>query len=237
MMAPRWTRRPDQSAATFAPATSARSSPTTAPSTPRVRGRLDLRGPRRRQRLGGRQARLSPSRASSCWIVEHRRAATPAAWRSPTRATGLAALRWFVLDPGLRGPGPRPAAGRRTGLASAESRRLRGVGSRPSASCAPRRTSTARTGSSSSSADRPALGPRRDHLPALRAQLPGARPVVELAEHRLERAALLGQRVGHPRRRPSWTERSTSPAASSSRSRRESSRSDRPGTLVVSSAK
>ena len=50
--------------------------------------------------------------------------------------------------------------------------------------------------------DRPALGPDRAHLPALRAQLPVARPVAQLGERRLQRAALLGQRVGDPGGRP-----------------------------------
>ena len=44
----------------------------------------------------------------------------------------------------------------------------------------------------------PRWGRERDHLPALRAQFPGPGPVLEPAEHGLERAALLGQRVGHP---------------------------------------
>ena len=131
-----------------------------------------------------------------------RTAVTPAASRSPTRATGSAAVRWFVLDPYLRGRGlgrrlidELVARGRVSRLRRARARDLQ----RPAR---PPRTSTARTGSScSGSRPAPRWGRDAAHLPALRAQLPGARPVLELGEHRLERAALLGQRVGDPGRR------------------------------------
>ena len=64
------------------------------------------------------------------------------------------------------------------------------------------RTSTAHTASRWSSEETgPRWGRERAHLPALRAQLPGPRPVLELGERRLERAALLGQRVGDAGRR------------------------------------
>ena len=107
-----------------------------------------------------------------------RTASTPAAWRSPTRATDSAARALVRVQPrAARAQGlgrrlvnelvarPRRAATRRLGLetfselrAAAHLYRSHGFELR-------------------FRADRAALGPRAGHLSALRAQLPGARPV------------------------------------------------------------
>ncbi len=76
-------------AATCAPATSARSSPTTARSTARVRASTPPSRPTwarawRPPARGASRARARASGSSSSTV------ATPAAWRSPTRATGSA---------------------------------------------------------------------------------------------------------------------------------------------------
>ena len=204
----------------------------------RVRPRLDASRRTSAASVAAAGKRGFPRPSEGVWIVEvdGRHAGSLAL---TDEGDGLGAVRWFVLDRELRGQG----LGRRLVaelVAEAEAARLRRASSsRRSATCAPPPHIYRSHGFELPSArDRPALGPRRAHLPALRAQLPGARPVAQLGERRLERAALLGQRVGDARRR-SRRGPSARPGrrASSSRRRRESRRSERPGTLAVSSAK
>ena len=74
-------------------------------------------------------------------------AATPAASRSPTRATGSGPCAGWCSTRSLRGQRARPAADRRGARDSGVARLREDRASRPSASCAPPGTSTARTGS------------------------------------------------------------------------------------------
>ncbi len=98
----------------------------------RVRARLDLRGARRRQRRRRRQAGLSraPARVSGSSSAT---ATTPAASRSPTRATGWRRCAGSCSTPSCAAAGLGRRLIERAGRGGARPPATRGSGWRPSA--------------------------------------------------------------------------------------------------------
>ena len=194
-------RRPP-SAATFAPATSARSSPTTAtvycPSTASTR-------PSRRHVAASVAAagkRGLPARRRGGSGSSRSTGATPAASRSPTRATAAARCAGSCSTASCAATASAAGCSREL-VAEAERLGYEGLSARDVQRPARRRPhlplARLRAGLGG---DRPALGSRASSPTSATssASRPAPSPSSS-AERRLERAALLGQRVGDAGRR------------------------------------